>query len=258
VDLRLTGDLRFAAACALSFLLGIGLFGSVYLMPVFLAFVRGHHALRIGEIMLVTGIAQLITSPIAVFLDRRIDARILTALGFAAFSAGCAMSAFETRDTDFAGMFWPQLVRGSAIMFCILPPTRLALGHLPARRVPDASGLFNLMRNLGGAIGLALLDTVIFGRAPLHADALVAGLRAGEPWAAVAVGLPPALVASRAGQPLDASTMSLVRPLVEKAAFVQAMNDAWALLSGLVALAVLCLLLLRGRPLSEARISTAQ
>jgi DHA2 family multidrug resistance protein len=258
VDLRLTGDRRFAVACALSFLLGIGLFGSVYLMPVFLAFVRGHDALRIGEIMLVTGIAQLVTSPIAVFLDRRIDARILTAFGFTTFAAGCAMSAFATRDTDFAGMFWPQLVRGSAIMFCILPPTRLALGHLPEARVPDASGLFNLMRNLGGAIGLALTDTVIFGRAPLHADALIAGLRAGEAWAAVAVGLPPAIVASRAGQPIDANTMSFVGPLVEKAAFVQAVNDAWTLLAGLVALAVLCLLLLHGRPLSEIRISTAQ
>ena len=63
-------------------------------------------------------------------------------------------------------MFWPQVVRGAAIMFCLLPPTRLALGHLAPDRVPDASGLFNLMRNLGGAIGLALIDTVIYGRAP--------------------------------------------------------------------------------------------
>ena len=56
-------------------------------------------------------------------------------------------------------MFWPQVIRGLAIMFCLLPPTRLALGTLDASRVPDASGLFNLMRNLGGAIGLALIDT---------------------------------------------------------------------------------------------------
>ena len=76
------------------------------------------------------------------------------------------MSAFQTRETDFDEMFWPQVVRGAAIMLCLLPPTRLALGHLAPERVPDASGLFNLMRNLGGAIGLALIDTVIYGRAP--------------------------------------------------------------------------------------------
>ena len=61
-------------------------------------------------------------------------------------------------------MFWPQIVRGVAIMFCLLPPTRIALGALPEIEVADASGLFNLMRNLGGAIGIALIDTILYGR----------------------------------------------------------------------------------------------
>ena len=69
-------------------------------------------------------------------------------------------------------------MRGAAIMFCLLPPTRLALGHLPREVVPDASGLFNLMRNLGGAIGLALIDTVLYGRAPAHAERLIERLKA--------------------------------------------------------------------------------
>jgi DHA2 family multidrug resistance protein len=63
-------------------------------------------------------------------------------------------------------MFWPQILRGLAVMFCLLPPTRLALGNLDKNRLPDASGLFNLMRNLGGAIGIALIDTVIYSRLP--------------------------------------------------------------------------------------------
>ena len=86
------------------------------------------------------------------------------------------MSAFETPRSDYEEMFWPQVVRGLAIMLCLLPPIRLALGHLPVERVPDASGLFNLMRNLGGAIGLALIDTVIFGRAEMHGRDLAARL----------------------------------------------------------------------------------
>ena len=77
-------------------------------------------------------------------------------------------------------MLWLQIIRGVAIMFCLLPPTRLALGDLPLKQVPDASGLFNLMRNLGGAIGLALIDTVIYGRAPMLGRQIVARLQAGD------------------------------------------------------------------------------
>ncbi|MBA3325391.1 MAG: DHA2 family efflux MFS transporter permease subunit, partial [Rhodobacteraceae bacterium] len=189
VDLRNFADRSFAVGCVLSFVLGIGLFGSVYLMPVFLAFVRGHGALQIGAIMLVTGAAQLLVAPAAVALERRLDARALTAAGFALFAVGLGLSAFQTPRTDFAGMFWPQAIRGLAIMFCLLPPTRLALGHLAAARVPDASGLFNLMRNLGGAIGLALIDTMIFTRAPVHGARLVERLQAGDASAAAFVGI---------------------------------------------------------------------
>jgi DHA2 family multidrug resistance protein len=191
VDLRTLTDCRFALGCTLSFLLGIGLFGSVYLMPVFLAFVRGHGSLRIGGTMLVTGIAQLITAPVAVFfLERRLDERFLIALGFAAFGAGCAMSAFDTCDTDFASMFWPQVI--AARPSCSASCRRLVSRSVTSRQsvFPDASGLFNLMRNLGGAIGLALIDTVLYGRAPMHAEALLMRLQAGDAGAAIAVGLP--------------------------------------------------------------------
>lgn len=240
VDLRTFADRRFAIGCVLSFILGIGLFGSVYLMPVFLAFVRGQAALEIGTVMLVTGVAQLLIAPVAVALEQRANARLLTAAGFGLFSLGLGLSAFQTPETGFAEMVLPQVVRGLAIMFCLLPPTRLALGHLDAGRVPDASGVFNLMRNLGGAIGLALIDTVIYTRAPQHAEAIVARLEAGDAATAQAVGIPSALFANRPPGPVSAATLDLLRPLVEKAALTQAINDAWAMLAALSLLAVLC------------------
>jgi len=166
VNLRTFRDRNFSIGCLFSFVLGTGLFGSIYLMPIFLAYVRAHNALEIGEIMLVTGVAQLIAAPIAAFLVRRVDERLLTAVGFLLFAIGLGLSTVQTKTTDFDEMFWPQLVRGTAIMFCILPPTQLALGHLAKSAIDDASGLFNLMRNLGGAIGIALIDTVIYTRAP--------------------------------------------------------------------------------------------
>ena len=247
VDLRNFADRNFAIGCALSFVLGIGLFGSVYLMPVFLAFVRGHNALEIGTVMLVTGVAQLLMAPVAVALEQRASARLLTACGFGAFALGLGWSGFQTPQTDFADMFWPQVIRGLAVMFCLLPPTRLALGHLAADRVPDASGLFNLMRNLGGAIGLALIDTVIYTRSPVNADTLMARLQSGDAGTADFLGIPAAMFAALPPGPLDAPTTSLLAPLLEKAALTAAINDAWVMIALLTAAALLCVPFARSR-----------
>ena len=247
VDLSTLGARSFAIGCALSFCLGVGLFGSVYLMPVFLAFVRGHDAFEIGTIMLVTGVSQLIAAPIAGALESRCDPRWLSAAGFFLFALGLGASAFQSRVADFDQMFWPQVLRGVAIMFCLLPPTRLALGALTAAQVPDASGLFNLMRNLGGAIGIALIDTLLYGRTGGHAEALRDRLIAGDVTAAQAIGLDAQLFTHRPSGVSDASVEAYVRPMVEKAAFALSTNEAWALLAG-VALFGLLLVAFAGPP----------
>jgi DHA2 family multidrug resistance protein len=257
VELKCFADRNFAIGCVLSFVLGIGLFGSTYLMPFFLGLVRGEGALRIGEIMLATGIAQLISAPLAVYLERRVDPRLLTFAGFVLFAAGMALSARQTASTDAAEMIAPQMLRGAATMFCLLPPTRLALGLLPPAHVADGSGLFNLMRNLGGALGLALIDTVIFSQSTAHGLAIAAKLRAGDVATAVGIGIPRDAFLEQLGQPVDEFTAEIVRPLVEKAALVQAINDAWAMIAVLTASAVLLILLVRrgqlgaGSPLAE-------
>jgi DHA2 family multidrug resistance protein len=221
----------FAVGCALSFCLGVGLFGSVYLMPVFLAFVRGHDAFEIGTIMLVTGIAQLLAAPLAVMLESRLGARCLTAAGFALFALGLGLSYFQPRTADFDAMFWPQILRGVAIMFCLLPPTRIALGALPDAEIPDACGLFNLMRNLGGAIGIALIDTILYGRVGIYADDFRDRLLAGDVSAAIAIGLKPSLFLNRPPGPPDDAAIAFVRPLVEKASLALCVNEAWAMLA---------------------------
>ena len=251
VELSTFRSRSFAIGCALSFFLGVGLFGSVYLMPVFLAYVRHHDAFEIGTIMLVTGVAQLATAPIAGLLESRFDPRWLSAAGFGLFAIGLGCSAFESRVADFQEMFWPQVLRGVAIMFCLLPPTRLALGSLTASRVPDASGLFNLMRNLGGAIGIALIDTILYGRTGGHADALRERLIAGDVTAAQAIGLDVTLFTHRPPQVSDATVEAYLRPMVEKAAFALSANEAWALLA-CVALLGLLLIPFAAGPLEGA------
>jgi MFS transporter, DHA2 family, multidrug resistance protein len=188
----------------------------------------------------VTGVVQLLMAPVAVALEQRADARLLTAFGFALFAIGLGMSAFQTPQTDYNEMFWPQVLRGLAIMFCLLPPTRLALGQLAAAHVPDASGVFNLMRNLGGAIGFALIDTVIFSRTPAHGVLMLEKLQAGDVATARFVGVPMQAFAARSPGPFDADMSALLQPLIEKAALTQAINEAWILVAVLTVLALIC------------------
>ena len=243
VDLRAFVDRRFALGCLLSFILGMGLYGSVYLMPVYLAFVQANDALDIGHIMVVTGAAQLLMAPIVVWAERRADAKLLTIAGFLLFAGGLAMSAFQTRGAGFDEMFWPQIVRGAAIMLCLLPPVRIALGHLPQSAIPNASGLFNLTRNLGGAIGLALIDTVIYGRAPVIGESIGQALDQGSQEAAKRVGLPIAKFTEHApGTPLDPGVLAYVRSAVERQALTEAINEAWALIAILTFCGAICVI----------------
>jgi DHA2 family multidrug resistance protein len=238
VELTTLSARAFAVGCALSFCLGVGLFGSVYLMPVFLAYVRRHDAFEIGTVMLVTGTAQLIAAPIAGYLESRLDPRKLSASGFALFAVGLGLSAVQSGIADFDEMFWPQVLRGIAIMFCLLPPTRLALGALTAPQVPDASGLFNLMRNLGGAIGIAVIDTILYGRTVGHGEALRDRLLAGDVSAAKTIGLDVQLFLHPPADVTQAAIEAYVRPMVERAAFAISVNEAWALLAAVAAFAL--------------------
>lgn len=229
-DLKLYRDRNFAIACGLSFIFGMGLFGSVYLMPVFLGLVRDYGPLDIGLVMLVTGVAQLLSAPLAVYLEQRIDARLLTAGGFLCFAIGLAWSFGQTATTGFDEMFWPQVIRGAAIMFCLLPPTRIALGLLAEHQVPDGSALFNLMRNLGGAIGIALIDTVIWKRSAIHAEAIGTKLLEQDEATAAFAGIdindiPPV------GFIPPETLIEGIRPIVENAGLTMAINEAWAMLA---------------------------
>jgi len=251
VDLRLLRQRDFATGCCLSFMLGIGLFGASFLLPVFLGYVRLHSAFEIGQIMLVTGVTQLLMAPVAVWLERRhriwlFQPRRLSLIGFTVLAAGLMLSSLATFESDFDQLFWPQVLRGAAIMFCLLPPTRLALDRLSPEVVADGSALFNLMRNLGGAIGLAAIDTIVWQRAPIEAHHLVTRLLAGDAAAARLVGLDTDRFVGKPMPMPDQATQDLMRPAIERAGLVLAINEAW-LAIGLATLigAVLALLLLK-------------
>ena len=164
-------------------------------------------------------------------LDRHASARLLSAIGFAVFAVGLAMSAFQTPATDYNEMFWPQVVRGGIVALCILPPTRFALGLLPLARVSDASGLYNLSRNLGGAIGIALIDTIMFSRGPEHADRLMDLIKTNPAEAAAAM----AITLDELPDPQDPMGLLAVMDAIEQASLTFAINEAWMLLAAVTA-----------------------
>ena len=124
-------------------------------------------------------------------------------------------------------------------MLCLLPTTSLALNYFTMGEIANASGLFNLMRNLGGAIGLAIVNTLVESRAPGHAAALAERLQAGDIEAARFVGLPLDQFTGRPIGPVDEATRDLVAPLVEHAGLTMALNEAWLLLGGFTLLSLL-------------------
>ena len=169
------------------------------------------------------------------------DPRLMTLAGYGLFALGAAANAMATPAWDFDNLFWPQVLRGAAVMLCLLPVTRLSLGQLAPGLVPQASAVFNLMRNVGGAVGLAIIDTVIETRPVLHVEEIVAQLQAGNREMASFVGLP---LDRFNGLPLgavDATTQETLTPLVERAAATMSFNDAWMLLAALIAASLLAL-----------------
>jgi DHA2 family multidrug resistance protein len=246
VDLRLLADHGFAISCFYSFVLGMGLYGSVYLLPLFLGLVREHTPFEIGQIMIVSGAAQLAVAPIAALAEKRIDPRLLAAIGYGLFGAGLIANGFETRDTDFAGLFWPQLLRGAGVMLCLLSTTTVALLGRSSETLANASALFNLMRNLGGAIGISLVDTILQQRTPVHAAALIERLKAGDPAAARILGLPLDKFHNVPIGPIDESTKEAVAPLLKQAALVLSFNEAWLLLGLVFVLALVAIPFLKG------------
>jgi len=172
VDIRTFTNRNFGVGCLISFCVGIGLYGLTYIYPRYLAEVRGYSALMIGETMFVSGAAMFLTAPLVGRLMLKFDMRYIIAAGLVIFALGSWQMTWITRDYDFYELLLPQILRGIGMMFAMVPTNNIALGTLPPERVKNASGLFNLTRNLGGAVGLALINQVLNERTDLHISRL--------------------------------------------------------------------------------------
>jgi DHA2 family multidrug resistance protein len=251
VDLSPLRQVGFATACVYNFVLGVGLFSSLYLLPLFLGYVRFHSPLEIGIIMTVMGVSQLAAAPLATIADRRLPAQWVVFIGFALFGAGAFANAFQTPRTDFGDLLWPQILRGAALLFCILPITNVALDELPLEQLSNASGLLNLLRNVGGAVGIGLVDTIVNVRPGAIAKHLVDQLVLGNAQAAAFVGIPVDLLRGVDVAHADPGDVTFVTPIIARAAATVAFNEAWVLIGSFMLVSLLLVPYLR-RPSAVA------
>ena len=176
VDLRAFGNRNFSLGCLLSFITGVGIFSNIYLTPLFLGYVRGFSAWQTGTAIFSTGVASLLGVPVYVALGRRIDLRWLMGFGLACFGLSMWWFSFITHDWGADQLLIPQLLRGFPQVFAVAPSVTLGLGSLAPERLKYASGLFNMMRNLGGAVGIALCGAILNHQTNLHFLAIASNL----------------------------------------------------------------------------------
>ncbi|WP_293807602.1 DHA2 family efflux MFS transporter permease subunit [uncultured Bosea sp.] len=226
VDLYAFRNRNFAFGSLFSFCMGIGLYGLTYLYPVYLGRIRGYDALMIGETMFVTGLCMFFTAPFAGRLSAKLDPRVMMMIGFSGFALGTWIASGITSDWDFYELLWPQILRGCSLMLCMVPINNIALGSLPPQQLKNASGLYNLTRNLGGAVGLAIINTMLNTRTDLHITRLHEMVVAGRGVAEEAI----ANTAQRFidhGDAAQTMALALVNQRVHKQALVMAFGDVF-------------------------------
>ncbi len=176
VDLRALTNRNFALGCVLSFVTGIGMFTTIYLTPLFLGYIRGYSAWQTGIAIFSTGIATLIGTPAFIILSRKFDPRWLMMFGMACFGASMWTFSAITSQWSAAELLIPQILRGFPQVFAVAPSVNLGLGSLPPERLKYASGLFNMMRNLGGAVGIAVSAAILNDQTNAHFQVIASNL----------------------------------------------------------------------------------
>ncbi|CAM2154220.1 MFS transporter, DHA2 family, multidrug resistance protein [Pararobbsia alpina] len=240
VDLRALTIRNFGIGSVLSFITGIGIFCTVYLTPVFLGRVRGFDSTQIGVALLSVGVAQLFGLALYSRLARFVDLKYLMLFGLTLFGLGCWLYVPMTHDWGWQQLVLPQAIRGFGQQFSIAPIVTMSLGSLPPARLRSASGLFNLMRNLGGAIGIAVVSTMLNDRLNLHYERLNEHVTYGRPTIEGVISANAAHLAQVGGNLLDGANASLglLHQLALREALVLTFSDTFAAVAACFVVAV--------------------
>jgi DHA2 family multidrug resistance protein len=226
----------FAFACLFNLVIGFGVYASTYLTPVFLGRVRGYDSLQIGVTVFVVGVAQVLSTVIAARLSQRADPRRVIAIGLLLFAASLWLASSVTPQWGFGEWLAPQMLRGFAVMLCIVPSVGMALGGFAMTELRYASALFNLMRNLGGAIGIAVVNTWLQDNSRIQAARMSESLgHAGRHAPAVVAELAGRIAQAHGGDPSQAllAAQGVMARWVGQDALTSAFNETFRLMAWL-------------------------
>jgi DHA2 family multidrug resistance protein len=248
LNLRLLRRRNFGFGSIANFLLGGALYGSSFVLPLYLSQMQGYDAEQIGIVLAWTGLPQLLLIPLVPRLMRRIDARRLAVLGLALFALSNFMNGWLTRDVAGDQLFWPNIVRAVGQALVMTPLSAIAVAGIEAQNTASASALFNMMRNLGGAIAIAALQTFVTKREQFHSNVLTSSVSLfGEATRTRLAELSQYFMAHGLADPGTAGheAMVAIGRAVRIQASVMAYGDTFLVLGAGLALAVLATLGLR-------------
>ncbi|BBD61502.1 EmrB/QacA family drug resistance transporter [Nostoc sp. HK-01] len=229
INLSLLRYRNFALASVVNVSLGIGLYGSIYILPLYLAQIQQYNALQIGEVLIWAGIPQLFIIPFIPKLMQRIDVRFMVALGVTLFAISAFMNAGLTNQTGLDQLRWSQLVRAMGQPLIMVPLTSIATAGLNPKDAGSASGLFNMMRNMGGSLGIAILATLLTNREQFHSNRLGDAVSLYNPETQQRIDQMTQYFISRGADLSTAQNQAIasISNVVRREAFVMAFNDCF-------------------------------
>jgi MFS transporter, DHA2 family, multidrug resistance protein len=233
LNLRLLFRRNFGFGILANFLLGVALYGSVFILPIYLSRIQGYNSEQIGMVLAWTGLPQLLLIPLVPRLMQKFDARILIGIGFALFAGSNFMNIYMTNDYATDQLFWPNIVRAIGQALVMAPLSAVATAGIEPENAGSASGLFNMMRNLGGAVGIALLQTLLTKREQYHSNVLMHSISVFEQATRTKIEkLTQYFMTHGVLDPSDASHRAYVAigKIVQKQAFILAFSDMFFLL----------------------------
>ena len=259
VDLRPFRTPIFAIGAAIGFILGLGLFASVFLTPLFLGAVRGYSALQIGQTMFVQGAVMFMSAPlIGRWAPTMSDTRALGFIGFLLVAASCWVQAHLTAQAAFWELVLPQTLRGVGLIMTFTAVMQPALQSLPPHLVHAGAGLFNTMRNVGGAFGIAGLATIQAHAFALHRQELYAAADPANPHVAGMIAAARAHLEQSGAPDPERQALMHYAAILDREALTMTFNDQFLFLAVVIGLSAFAMLFLRPRARTGAQPAQAQ